>query len=78
MDSLNIFILDVGKGTLMHSDRSKVQTERAEIIHQQLARCGILTRYFAAPRSLRFGLPGCEGGWLRLAAALDQETVCTQ
>ena len=78
MDSLNIVILAVGKRMLMHSDRSKVQAERAEIIHQQLARGGIFTRYFDAPCSLRFRLPGCEGGWLRLAAALDQETVCTQ
>ena len=54
-----------------------VQTERAEIIHQRLAQCGILTRYFAEPSSLRFGLPCCETDWLRLAAALDQETVCT-
>lgn len=54
-----------------------VQTERAEIMHQRLAQCGILTRYFAEPRSLRFGLPFCETDWLRLAAALNQETVCT-
>jgi len=54
-----------------------VQTERAEIMHQQLAQSGILTRYFAEPSSLRFGLPGSEAGWLRLAAVLDQEMACT-
>lgn len=55
-----------------------VQTERAQIIHQRLAQCGIFTRYFAEPCSLRFGLPCCEADWLRLVAALDQETVRTQ
>ena len=55
-----------------------VQTGRAQTIHQRLAQCGILTRYFAEPSSLRFGLPGSAASWLRLAAALDQETVCTQ
>ena len=54
-----------------------VQTERAEIMQQQLAQCGILTRYFAEPPSLRFGLPGSEADWLRLVAVLDQEMVCT-
>jgi len=55
-----------------------VQTGRAQIIHQQLAQCGILTRYFAEPSSLRFGLPCCEADWLRLTAVLDQEITCTQ
>lgn len=54
-----------------------VQTERVENVHQQLARCGILTRYFAEPSSLRFGLPCREADWQRLAAALNQEMVCT-
>lgn len=53
-----------------------VQAERAEIVHRHLAQCGILTRYFAEPRSLRFGLPGSEADWLRLAATLDGLRDC--
>lgn len=40
--------------------------------HQGLARLGILTRYFAAPAALRFGLPGTPPEWDRLAQALRQ------
>jgi cobalamin biosynthetic protein CobC len=50
-----------------------VQTERAEALHQRCAQRGILTRYFAEPRALRFGLPGSEAGWERLRFALEQE-----
>lgn len=42
----------------------------AEHVHQQLAQQGILTRYFAASSSLRFGLPRGEAQWARLDAAL--------
>jgi adenosylcobyric acid synthase len=49
-----------------------VRTEFAATLHQRLAQCGILTRYFAEPRSLRFGLPGPETDWQRLAEALAE------
>ncbi len=52
-----------------------VQNDGAEDLHQRLARQGILTRYFAAPRSVRFGLPGNEADWQRLAAALSEEVA---
>jgi cobalamin biosynthetic protein CobC len=43
----------------------------AEGLYERLARCGILTRRFAAhPRWLRLGLPGDEAEWARLAASL--------
>lgn len=47
-----------------------VQTPRAAHIHEYLARHGILTRLFATPPGLRFGLPGDEAQWQRLALAL--------
>ena len=47
-------------------------TELAETIHRQLAQHGILTRCFAEPSSLRFGLPGSATDWDRLRAALDE------
>ena len=47
-------------------------TEQAAAIHQQLAQRGILTRYFAEPHSLRFGLPGSATDWDRLRAALGE------
>ena len=49
-----------------------VVTDRAHAWHDALARRGILARRFAEPGSLRFGLPGDEGGWGRLAAALRE------
>lgn len=49
-----------------------VKTDRAETIHQQLARRGIFTRLFTKPHSLRFGLPGNEAEWLRLQTALAE------
>ncbi|MHB8746930.1 MAG: threonine-phosphate decarboxylase CobD [Gammaproteobacteria bacterium] len=49
-----------------------VVTPRAQHIHEQLARCAILTRLFDAPLSLRFGLPGDEAGWQRLEIALAE------
>lgn len=47
-----------------------VRCEDAASVHEQLARLGILTRLFDAPSSLRFGFPGDEKQWARLAAAL--------
>ena len=45
---------------------------RAGALFDHLARAGILTRPFPArPDWLRFGLPGSEDAWARLAAALD-------
>ena len=49
-------------------------TPSAAAMHDELARRGILTRYFDHPPSLRFGLPGVETDWRRLAAALAQLT----
>jgi cobalamin biosynthetic protein CobC len=46
------------------------QSERARALHEALARAAILTRYFDAPCSIRFGLPATENDWLRLAEAL--------
>lgn len=43
---------------------------RAEIVHVALARQGILTRLFAAPASLRFGLPADDAAMQRLGCAL--------
>lgn len=48
-----------------------VESARAAHLHQQLAQQGILTRWFEAPPSLRFGLPGNEADWRRLATALQ-------
>ncbi len=39
-------------------------------LHDSLARRGILTRHFDPQALLRFGLPGDEAGWQRLAAGL--------
>lgn len=47
-----------------------VATGRAAAIQDALAKQGILLRRFAAPASLRFGLPGEEAEWRRLEAAL--------
>lgn len=41
-------------------------------VHEQLARQGILTRLFAFPASLRFGLPQSGQDWTRLDAALGK------
>ncbi|MBI3524991.1 MAG: threonine-phosphate decarboxylase [Betaproteobacteria bacterium] len=51
---------------------------QAAAIHENLARQGILARLYNDPPSLpglpslRFGLPGDEPAWMRLAAALEQ------
>jgi cobalamin biosynthetic protein CobC len=47
-----------------------VRTPAAADWHERLARQGILTRLFADPPGLRFGLPHRETDWARLAAAL--------
>lgn len=52
-----------------------VITPRAAEIHRKLAQQGIFTRLFARPQSLRFGLPGTETDWRRLADGLSEITV---
>jgi cobalamin biosynthetic protein CobC len=47
-------------------------TPHANELHEFLARRGILTRRFDQQPLLRFGLPGDETGWQRLAAALNE------
>ena len=47
-----------------------VRTGHAAALHDALARQGILTRLFATPSSLRFGLPGTEAEWQRLTLVL--------
>jgi cobalamin biosynthetic protein CobC len=49
-----------------------VLTPRAMEIAETLARQGILVRRFDEPSALRFGLPGEESEWERLAAALSR------
>lgn len=44
---------------------------RADVLHEALAACGILTRRFQTPASLRFGLPLDEADFARLDAALQ-------
>ncbi|CAI8981938.1 threonine-phosphate decarboxylase CobD [Pseudomonas serbica] len=46
-------------------------SERAELLHDFMARRGILLRLFIHNSSLRFGLPGDEADWARLEWALD-------
>jgi cobalamin biosynthetic protein CobC len=46
-----------------------LHTPRAQAVHEQLARSGILVRVFSDTSSLRFGLPGASA-WNRLNAAL--------
>lgn len=48
------------------------RTPFAADLHQRFARLGILTRLFAEPSSLRFGLPGSDNDWERLNEALEQ------
>jgi cobalamin biosynthetic protein CobC len=47
-----------------------IHTPRAQAMHEQIARSGILVRVFSDPSSLRFGLPGATSEWERLDAAL--------
>ena len=46
-------------------------TPRAAALAEHCARRGILLREFDAPPALRFGLPGSDAEWARLAQALD-------
>jgi cobalamin biosynthetic protein CobC len=46
----------------------------AAALKESLARQGIWVRYFDTPPGLRFGLPGSEAAWRRLAAALQENT----
>ena len=48
-----------------------VKIDEAELIHQDLAQQGILTRVFKVPASLRFGLPKSEHDWQRLHTTLQ-------
>lgn len=47
-----------------------VPTAQASAVQDHLARQGIWVRRFQEPAALRFGLPGDEGEWQRLEAAL--------
>lgn len=51
-----------------------IRTEHAHAVHDALARQGVLVRRFDDPPSLRFGLPGTETAWARLADALAMLT----
>ncbi len=48
------------------------KTPNAAFIQEHLAKRGILVRLFAEPVSLRFGIPGDEAGFSRLATALEE------
>ena len=51
---------------------ASLETEVADDLFAFLARRGILVRHFPGQPRLRFGLPGDEAQWQRLAAALDE------
>jgi len=51
---------------------ASLETEAADALFAFLARRGILVRHFPGQPRLRFGLPGDESQWQRLAAALDE------
>jgi cobalamin biosynthetic protein CobC len=62
--------LDIVGGTSLYR---LVRTTRAPSLFEHLGRAGIVVRRFAhAPNWLRFGLPGGEAGWQRLATALGE------
>jgi cobalamin biosynthesis protein CobC len=48
-----------------------LMTDRAEALHEFMARRGILLRLFIHNSSLRFGLPAEEADWARVASALE-------
>jgi cobalamin biosynthetic protein CobC len=48
-----------------------VRTPHAGVLHEHLARQGILTRLFSDPAALRFGLPATDADWQRLQQALS-------
>ena len=49
-----------------------LRSAEASTLHEHLARRAILTRVFADHDLLRFGLPGAEADWQRLAQTLDE------
>jgi cobalamin biosynthesis protein CobC len=53
-------------------------TDRAEDLHEFMARRGILLRLFTHNSSLRFGLPADEADWTRLAQAFEAYPKETQ
>jgi cobalamin biosynthesis protein CobC len=53
-------------------------TDRAEDLHEFMARRGILLRLFTHNSSLRFGLPADESDWTRLAQAFEAYPKETQ
>jgi cobalamin biosynthetic protein CobC len=53
-------------------------TDRAEDLHEFMARRGILLRLFTHNSSLRFGLPADETDWTRLAQAFEAYAKETQ
>jgi cobalamin biosynthetic protein CobC len=62
--------LDVVGGTHLYR---LVLTNKAAFVFERLGRAGIIVRRFArSPAWLRFGLPGPESHWQRLAAALAE------
>ena len=52
-----------------------INAPHAKVIHENLARQGILTRLFDAPLSLRFGLLGAESEWNQLDKALATNEI---
>ena len=48
-----------------------VQSSKADLIHETLARQAIWTRLFEEPTAMRFGLPGSEAHWRQLEQALQ-------
>lgn len=73
-DLLNSSDLKVSGGTSLFQ---WVKSETASELHQTLARSAILTRLFAEPKSVRFGLPHTEDDWERLDKALKHASLLT-
>lgn len=76
-DSARLRALIERHGFIVHATPLFVwfDTPRAAALQHALAQRGVWTRLFEradAPASLRVGLPGTEGDWLRLARALDE------
>jgi adenosylcobinamide-phosphate synthase len=71
--SLLAWIAVAGVGALLAGGCELFQwrlSQQSQRIHEALARTGVLTRLFESPASVRFGLPGSEPEWQRLATAL--------
>ncbi|TCW81894.1 threonine-phosphate decarboxylase [Burkholderia sp. SRS-46] len=73
-DGARLAALLRGHGFAVHTTPlfSWTDDPRAAALHAALARRGIWTRHFARPSSVRFGLPGNDAEWRRLADALAQ------